>query len=79
MGENVENVCIVRMISHQIMQDYPELLVKETSKDPFRTQVLHYVHRKVGQTNCQMNSRSIRNWITRYALNMAAYSLGEGL
>ena len=29
MGEDVDNVCTVRMISYQIMQDYPNLLIKE--------------------------------------------------
>ena len=36
-GEDVDNVCTVRMISHQIMLDDPKLLVKETSKDPVIT------------------------------------------
>ena len=43
MGEDVDNVCTVRMISHQIVQDDPKLLVKETSKDPVLTQVMHCV------------------------------------
>ena len=37
---DVDNVCTVRMISRQIMQDDPMLLVKETSKDPVLTQVM---------------------------------------
>ena len=40
MGEDVDNVCTVRMISRQIMQDDPKLLVKETSIDPVLTQVV---------------------------------------
>ena len=40
MGEDVDNVCTVRMISHQIMQDDPNLLAKETRKDPVLTQVM---------------------------------------
>ena len=43
MGEDVDNVCTIRMISHQIMQDDPHLLVKATSKDPILTQVMHCV------------------------------------
>ena len=51
MDEDVDNVCIVHMISCQIMQDDPKLQVKETSKDPAVTQLIHFVWRKVGQTN----------------------------
>ena len=40
VGKDVVNICTVRMISCQIMQDDPELLVKETSKDPVFTQVM---------------------------------------
>ena len=41
MGEDVDNVCTVRMISRQVMQDDPKLPVKETSKDPVLTQIMH--------------------------------------
>ena len=43
MGDDVDNVCTVHMISRQIMQDDPKLLVKETNKDPVLTQVMHCV------------------------------------
>ena len=43
MGDDVDNVCTVRMISRQIMQDDPKLLVKETNKDPVLTQVMRCV------------------------------------
>ena len=40
MGKDVDNVCIVRTISRQIMQENPKLLVTVTSKDPVLTQVV---------------------------------------
>ena len=43
MGNDVDNVCTVGMISCQIMQDDPKLLVNETSKDPLLTQVMRSV------------------------------------
>ena len=43
MGEDMDNVCTVRMIIHQIMQDDPKLLVKETRKDPVLTQIMQCV------------------------------------
>ena len=39
MDEDVDNIGTVHMISHQIVQDDPTLLIKETSKDPVLTQV----------------------------------------
>ena len=43
IDEDVDNVCTVRMISSQIIQDGPKLLVKETSKDEVLTQVMQCV------------------------------------
>ena len=43
MGKDVDNVYTVHMIVRQIVQDDPKLLVKETSKDPVVTQVMHCV------------------------------------
>ena len=43
MGEDVDNVCTVSMISHQIIQDDPKLLVKGTRKDPVLMQVMRCV------------------------------------
>ena len=74
MGEDVDNVCTVRTISCQIMQDDTKLLVKETSKDPVLTQVMRQC-----QTNVQTSFRTKRNWMTHYPLNMAAYFMGQGL
>ena len=43
VGEDVDNVCIIPMISHQMVQDDPRLPNKETSKYPVLTQVMHCV------------------------------------
>ena len=43
LGEDVDYVCTVHMISRQITQDDPKLLVKETSKNAVITQVMHCV------------------------------------
>ena len=40
MHEDLDNVCTVHMISHQIVQDDTKLLVKVTNKDPVLTQVV---------------------------------------
>ena len=77
MGEDVNNVCTVCISSRQIMQDDPKLLVKEISKDPVPTQVMHCV--KECWAKVQTSSRTTRSWMTRYPLNMAAYSMGQDL
>ena len=43
MDEDVDNVFTVHMIGHQIVQDDPNLLVKETSKNPVLKQVMHCI------------------------------------
>ena len=41
VGEDVDNVCTIHTISHQMVQDGPRLLIKETRKDPVLNQVMH--------------------------------------
>lgn len=43
MKMHVDNVHTIHMISRQMVQDDPRLLIKETSKDPVLTQVMHCV------------------------------------
>ena len=74
----MDYVCTVRMVSHQILQDDPKLLVKQTSKDPALTKVMCCV-KEGDQTNIQTNSRTTRNYTTLYPLNMVAYSMDRGL
>ena len=76
MGEDVDNICRVRMICRQIMQDDPNLLVNETRKDPVLPQVMRCV--KEGWPNQYSDKlldymhMFIRNWMTPYPLNMVA-------
>ena len=78
MGKDVDDVCIVRMISYQIMQDDPNLLVKETNKDPILTQVMRCV--KEGWSNqCSDELQDYKKLDDSYPLNMVAYSMGQGL
>ena len=73
MGEDVGNV-----ISHQIIQDDPKLLVKETRKDPVFTQVMCCM--KEGWPNqCSDELQDPKNWMTRFPLNMDVNSMGQGL
>ena len=78
MGEDVDNICTVSMISRQIIQDDSKLLVKETNKDPVLTQVMCCV-KEGWPTNVQTSSRITRNWKTPFPLNMVNYSLCQGL
>ena len=78
MGEDVDNVCTVCMISLQIMQDDPKLLFKETSKDPVPTQVMRCV--KEGWPNqCPDEFQDYKKWLTRYPLNMVTNSTCQEL
>ena len=39
----MDNACTMHMISRQMVQDDPRILIKETSKDPVLTQVMRCV------------------------------------
>ena len=43
MEDDVDSVCLVRTISHQINPDNPLLVVRETAKDPILSQLMRFV------------------------------------
>ena len=43
VGEDVDNMFTIHMISHQMVRDDPMLRIKETSKNPFLTEIMHCV------------------------------------
>ena len=69
VDDYVDNVYTIHMISHQMVQDYPRLLIKETSKIKSSLKSCT-VWRNDGQTNVQMSYRATRTWKPLYPKNM---------